>query len=385
MWYLTEDREAVLTTVREFVRTEVAPQAMEIDRTSAFPLALFKRAGELGLLGVTVPEEFGGLGGDQTTHALVLEEIAKSLPVLTVAMGAHSLLAGGLIEMIGTAAQKSRYLAPAAAGDIVLACGSTEAVGGDNQVEFSTRAVLVGDEWVLDGGKVLISNIGVADVYVVVAVTGDHVDPVTKAGLSAFLIPAGTPGLGVGKPEHKLGWHGSATGSLSFSGCRIPKENLLGPLGGCLPAMFVSATAEFLSCGPVSLGIAEGAYELALAYSLDRVQQGESLFDRFQVTRHKLVRMYAEIESLRALVYSTYAERDRGELCLAQGRLLKVKGAEVSEYVAREAIQLFGGVGTVVDTGVERYWRDAKVMAIGGASVEALMDVIAGLIKRRLA
>ncbi|MHB1489061.1 MAG: acyl-CoA dehydrogenase family protein [Cellulomonas sp.] len=385
MWYLTEDREAVLTTVREFVRTEVAPQAMEIDRTSAFPLALFKRAGELGLLGVTVPEEFGGLGGDQTTHALVLEEVAKSLPVLTVAMGAHSLLAGGLIEMIGTAAQKSRYLAPAAAGDIVLACGSTEAVGGDNQVEFSTRAVLVGDEWVLDGGKVLISNIGVADVYVVVAVTGDHVDPVTKAGLSAFLIPAGTPGLGVGKPEHKLGWHGSATGSLSFSGCRIPKENLLGPLGGCLPAMFVSATAEFLSCGPVSLGIAEGAYELALAYSLDRVQQGESLFDRFQVTRHKLVRMYAEIESLRALVYSTYAERDRGELCLAQGRLLKVKGAEVSEYVAREAIQLFGGVGTVVDTGVERYWRDAKVMAIGGASVEALMDVIAGLIKRRLA
>ena len=385
MWYLTEDREAVLTTVREFVRTEVAPQAMEIDRTNAFPLDLFKRAGELGLLGVTVPEEFGGLGGDQTTHALVLEEIAKSLPVLTVAMGAHSLLAGGLIEMIGTTAQKSRYLAPAASGDIVLACGSTEAVGGDNQVEFSTRAVLDGDEWVLDGGKVLISNIGVADVYVVVAVTADHVDPVTKAGLSAFLIPAGTPGLGVGRAEHKLGWHGSATGSLSFSGCRIPKENLLGPLGGCLPAMFVSATAEFLSCGPVSLGIAEGAYELALAYSLDRVQQGESLFDRFQVTRHKLVRMYAEIESLRALVYSTYAERDRGELCLAQGRLLKVKGAEVSEYVAREAIQLFGGVGTVVDTGVERYWRDAKVMAIGGASVEALMDVIAGLIKRRLA
>ena len=385
MWYLTEDREAVLATVREFVRTEVAPQAMEIDRTSAFPLALFKRAGELGLLGVTIPEEFGGLGGDQTTHALVLEEIAKSLPVLTVAMGAHSLLAGGLIEMIGTPAQKSRYLAPAAAGEIVLACGSTEAVGGDNQVEFSTRAVLDGDEWVLDGGKVLISNIGVADVYVVVAVTADQVDPVTKAGLSAFLVPVGTPGLGVGKHEHKLGWHGSATGSLSFSACRIPKENLLGPLGGCLPAMFVSATAEFLSCGPVSLGIAEGAYELALAYSLDRMQQGESLFDRFQVTRHKLVRMYAEIESLRALVYSTYAERDRGELCLAQGRLLKVKGAEVSEYVAREAIQLFGGVGTVVDTGVERYWRDAKVMAIGGASVEALMDVIAGLIKRRLA
>jgi len=385
MWYLTEDRAAILASVKEFVEQEVAPAALEIDRTNEFPLALFKRAGELGLLGVTVPEEFGGLGSDQTTLALILEEIAKSLPVLTVAMGAHSLLAGGLIEMLATPEQKKEYLVPACSGEIILACGSTEAVGGDNQVEFSTRAVLEGDEWVLNGGKVLICNIGVADVYVVIAVTADHVDPVSKAGLSAFLVPAGTPGLGIGKPEHKLGWHGSATGSLSFTNCRIPKENLLGPLGGCLQAMFISATAEFLSCGPVSLGIAEGAYAMALAYSLERQQQGQSLFDRFQVTRHKLVQMYAEIESLRGLVYSTYAERDRGRPCLAQGRLLKVKGAAVSEYVAREAIQLYGGVGVVVDTGVERYWRDAKVMAIGGASVEALQDVIANLIKAKLA
>lgn len=381
MWYLTEERQAILDTVREFVRTEVVPRAQEIDRTSEFPMDLFKRAGELGLLGVTVPEEFGGLGADQTTSALIYEEIATASPVLTVAMGAHSFLAGGLIQMLGTDEQKKQYLAPAATGELLLACGSTEAVGGDNQVEFSTRAVFDGDDWVLDGGKVLICNIGVADVYVVIAVTGD-VDPVTKTGLSALLVPAGTPGLGIGRHENKLGWHGSATGSLSFTGCRVPKENLLGPLGGCLPAMFVSATAEFLSCGPVSLGVAEGAYRMALAYSLERTQQGQSMFDRFQVTRHKLARMWGEIESLRALVYSTYAERDRGQLTLAQGRLLKIKGAEVSEYVAREAIQLFGGVGTVVDTGVERYWRDAKVMAIGGASVEALTEVIAGLIKR---
>lgn len=381
MWYLTEERQAILDTVREFVRTEVAPRAQEIDRTSEFPMDLFKRAGELGLLGVTVPEEFGGLGADQTTSALIYQEIATASPVLTVAMGAHSFLAGGLIQMLGTVEQKKQYLAPAATGELLLACGSTEAVGGDNQVEFTTRAVLDGDEWVIDGGKVLICNIGVADVYVVIAVTGE-VDPVTKTGLSAFLVPAGTPGLGIGRHEHKLGWHGSATGSLSFTGCRVPKENLLGPVGGCLPAMFVSATAEFLSCGPVSLGVAEGAYRMALAYSLERTQQGQSMFDRFQVTRHKLARMWGEIESLRALVYSTYAERDRGQLSLAQGRLLKIKGAEVSEYVAREAIQLFGGVGTVVDTGVERYWRDAKVMAIGGASVEALTEVVAGLIKR---
>jgi butyryl-CoA dehydrogenase len=148
--------------------------------------------------------------------------------------------------------------------------------------------------------------------------------------------------------------------------------------------MFVSSTDEFLSCGPVGLGMAEGAYEMALNYSLERVQCGQSMFDRFQLTRHKLVKMYTEIESLRALVYSTCARRDTGDRCLAHGRMLKAKGYEVSEYVANEAIQIFGGVGTIVDTGVERFWRDAKMLAIGGASVEALNEQIAMMIKNKM-
>jgi butyryl-CoA dehydrogenase len=374
----------MLNVARDFVEQEVKPLAMEIDKTSRFPKELFKRAGQLGFLGVTLPEEYGGLGTDHTTLALILEEIAKTLPVLTVAMGAHTLLAGGLINMLGTPEQKKKYLAPAAAGEIILACGSTEAVGGSNQVEYSTRAVLDGDEWVINGGKVLITNIGVADAYVVSAVTGEKVDLATRSGMSAFIVEAGTPGLEVGMPERKLGWHGSSTGSLSFKNCHIPKENLLGPIHGCMQAMFVSSTDEFSSCGPVSLGIAEGAYEMALNYSLERTQCGQSMFDRFQVTRHKIVKMYQEIESLRALVYSTYARKDQGDLVLAHGRMLKCKGAEVSEYVCREAIQLFGGVGTVIDTGVERFWRDAKVMAIGGASVEALNDHIAMMIKSKM-
>ncbi len=384
MWYINEDRQLMLNVARDFVEKEVKPAAMEIDKTSRFPMELFKRAGELGFLGITISEEFGGLGGDHTTLALILEEIAKSLPVLTVAMGAHSLLAGGLLNMLGTPEQKKKYLVPAVSGDIIMACGNTEASGGANYPEHTTRAVLEGEEWVINGGKVLISNIGVADVYIVLALTSEQLTPADRAGMSAFIIEAGTPGFDVGIPEHKLGWHGSATGSISFKNCRIPKENLLGPLGGCLQAMFVSATDEFLSCGPVGLGIAEGAYEMAFKYSLDRVQCGQSMFDRFQVTRHKLVKMYTEIESLRALVYSTYAMKDQGDLCLASGRMLKCKGAEVSEYVGREAIQLFGGVGTIVDTGVERFWRDAKVLAIGGASVESLTDNIATLIKNNM-
>jgi len=384
MWYMNEDRQLMQNIVREFVEKEVKPVAMQIDKNSEFPLALFKRAGELGFLGVTVAEEYGGLGGDQTTLAIILEEIAKSCPVLTVAMGAHSLLAGGMLDMLGTPEQKHKYLAPAATGETILACGSTEGAGGSNQTEFTTRADLDGNEWVLNGSKVLITNIAVADVYVILAVTQKDVIPDAKFGLSAFIVEAGTPGFEVGKPEHKLGWHGSMTGSLSFKNCRIPKENLLGPMGSVLQAMFVSATAEFLSCGPVSLGIAEGAYEMALQYSMERVQCGQSMYDRFQVSRHKLAKMWGEIESLRALVYSTYAMRDQGSLELARGRLLKVKGAEVSEYVCREAIQLYGGVGTVIDTGVERFWRDAKVMAIGGASVEALVEQITMMIKNKM-
>jgi butyryl-CoA dehydrogenase len=381
MWYLTDERQLVLDATKEFVRTEVAPQVAHVEKTSEFPMELFKRAGELGLIGLTIPAEYGGSGVDQTASALVLEEIAKTMPVLTIAMGAHALLAGGLIQMLGTDEQKRKWLAPAATGEKILACASTEPVGGDNQVEFSTRAVRDGDGWVINGAKCLICNVGVADYYVVIAVTAEQVDPITKAGISCFVVPADAPGLKVGEAEHKLGWRGSATGSVYFDDVRVPADALVGPEGGCLQAMFVSASAEFLSCGPVSLGIAEGAYAMALDYSMTRTQQGHTMFDRFQVTRHKLARMWGEIESLRALVYSTYAQRDAGELELAKCRLMKIKGAEVSEYVCREAIQLFGGVGTIVDTGVERYWRDAKVMAIGGASVEALVDVVAGLVK----
>lgn len=384
MWYMNEERELIRNVARDFAQKELKPVALQIDKSGEFPLEQFKRAGELGLLGINIPEEYGGLGGDYTTLALVNEEIAKVMPVLTIAMGAHSVLAGELLLMLGTPEQKAKYLAPAATGEIILACAQTEAVGGSNQVEYSCRAVADGDDFVINGTKVLISNIGVADVYIVMTVTGEKIDPATRSGMSAFIVEAGTPGLEIGKPEVKLGWHGSATGSISFKNCRVPKENLLGPLHGGMQALFISSTNEFLTCGPVGLGMAEACYEAALDYSMQRVQCGQSMFDRFQVTRHKLVKMWSDIEALRALVYSVFSMKDQGHLCLAQGRLLKAKGAEVSESVAREAIQLFGGVGCIVDTGIERFWRDAKVLAIGGASIEALNEQISIMMKNKM-
>ena len=383
MWYMNEDRKLMLNVAKDFAQQEVKPVALQIDETDEFPTKLFKRAGELGFLGITIPTEYGGLGLDHTTAALIYEEIAKVSPVLTVNIGAHAMLAAGMIQMLGSPAQKEKYLTKAATGEYILACGSTESSGGDNHVEHTTRAVLEGDEWVINGGKVLVSNIGVADYYVIFVVTAKEVDPITRAGISAFIIEKGTPGLTVGAWEHKLGWHGSATGSISFQNVRVPKENLLGPEGSCMRAAVVSCTNEFLTCGPVGLGIAEAAYDMAFQYSIERIQRGLPMYDRFQVTKFKLVKMRTMIEELRAFVYSTYAMKDMGNLVLCEGRMMKIRGSEIAEEVCREAIQLFGGVGVIRATGVERFWRDAKVLAIGGASVEALQDFIGNMMRAK--
>jgi len=183
----------------------VRPVALEIDREDRFPLELFKRAGELGLLGITVEEKFGGMGADYTTLAIVMEEIAKASPVLCVAMGAHAQLAGGMISMLGTEEQKLKYLVPASRGEIILACGSTESAGGANHEEHTTRAVLDGDEWVINGGKVLISNIGVADLYVLLAITSDHVDPGHQGRLQRVPRPGRDARPGGGRTRAQAG------------------------------------------------------------------------------------------------------------------------------------------------------------------------------------
>lgn len=380
VWYMNEDRELMLKTAKEFVEKEVAPVALQVDETGEFPTGLFKRAGELGFLGITMPEEYGGLGLDFTTAALIYEEIAKSLPVLTVNMGAHAELAGGLLNMLGNPAQKEQYLTKLCSGEYIFACGSTGPEGGDNHIEHAASAVLDGDGYVINGNKVLVSNIGVADVYIIFIKTSE-VDPVTRDGISAFIVDKDTPGLTIGSYEHKLGWHGSATGTISFNNMRIPQDHLLGPEGKCMQATAVSCTNEFLICGPVGLGMAEAAYQMAFDYSMTRIQHGVPMYDRFQVTKFKLVKMRTMIEELRAFVYGTIAGKDAGNLELCEGRMLKIRGAEVAEEVAREAIQIFGGVGCINETGVERFWRDAKVLAIGGASIEALQDFIGTMMR----
>lgn len=380
MWYLTEERELMRNVAREFVEQEVKPVALELDKKDEFPLRLLKRAGELGFLGITFPEEYGGLGGDWTTLALVTEEISKVSPTLAVVMGAHSVLAGGILNVLGSHEQKLKYLAPAAKGEIILAMAGTEAAGGANYGEFTTRAVLDGDEWVINGTKLFITNIHYADIYIVVAVTSPPDAP--KAAHSLFLVPKDAHGLELGKPENKLGWNGSSTGTVYLRNVRVPKENMLGPEGKTMLPFYFSATDEFMICGPMALGMAEACYEKAFQYAHERMQGGKSMYDKYEVVRHKLVNMWIEIEALRGMVYTAIAKRDSGQMILGEGRALKIKGYRVAEYVANEAIQIHGGLGTIVDTGLERFWRDAKVLAIGGGSIEALTEDIANILKR---
>lgn len=381
MWYMNEERELMRKAARDFAQNELAPVALELDGGEAFPIEQFKRAGELGFLGITMPEQYGGLGLDYTTLALVYEEIAKVLPTMCVGMGAHSILAGELLMLLGSDEIQKKYLAPAATGEKILACAQTEGVGAMNHEEWNCRAVKQGDEWVINGSKVFCSNLKVADAYIVLCPTADHIDPKTKEGITAFIVDADTVGITCGEYEDKLGWHGSATGTLSFSDVHVPAGNLLGMEGKGMMGLLITATNEFMTCGPVGLGMAEAAYDMAYRYSQDRIQCGKSLFDNYQVIRHMLVNMETQIETLRGFVYTTFAEKDEGKMCLARGRQMKIQGARIAQSVADDAIQIYGGLGVVRQTGVERFWRDAKVMCIGGASLEALTDDIANYMK----
>ena len=348
MWYMNEDRQMIVNMVREFAEKELAPVAvkMDMDPEENFPMEQFKRAGELGLLSVTWPEKYGGMGADYTTLALVYEEIAKVMPALTVGMGAHTVLAGELLILLGNDEQKQKWLVPAASGEAIITCSQTE-----------------------------------ADYYIVLCVTNE-VNHVDASGISAIVVPADTPGVSCGAYEKKLGWHGSATGTLSFENVRVPKENLLGAVDRGMIGLMISATNEFMSCGAVGLGMAEACYDMAYKYAHERIQNGKSLWENYQVVRHMLVDMWTQVETLRGLVFSAFAEKDAGAMCLGRGRLLKNQGAHIAMEVADKAIQIFGGLGCVKETGVERFWRDARVMHIGGAAVEALKDDIAGYMDR---
>jgi butyryl-CoA dehydrogenase len=377
---MNEQREQMVGIAREFAQTECRPWSMRIENSDESPIEMYRRVAELGFLGTWFPEEYGGLGLDWTCYCLINEEIAKELPVLCIPMGGSVHLGGGIIFHGGTEEQKRYWLPKIATGEVILGASNTEPTGCNNPIDMAATAVPDGDGWVLNASKIFTTSISIATHMLVSAKTSEF-DPRTLAGLSWFIVDINTPGVEIGKVEHKLGWHGSNTGSIFFKNVRVPKDALIGPEPGHqLHQIFPTMSGENLMVGVELLGQAEDLFTRTWEYTRTRIQHGQSLFDQYQVVRHKLARMRMEIDGLRALIYSTAAELDAGRDPGILGRECKIKGCEVLTQIGQEAIQLHGGNGVVVENAIERPYRDVRVSAIAGGPVEFLIDNIIELL-----
>ena len=376
---LTPEQRLLVETVRDFARERIAPIARRHDETGEFPWETVRAMADLGLFGIPFPEELGGAGADTLSLVLVVEELAKVDASHSITVGAHTSLAASPIHDFGSAEQKERYLPSMAQGEALGAFGLTEATSGSDAANMSTRAVRNGDGWILNGTKVFITNAGVAETFVVAAVT----DPDQGArGISLFILEKGWDGLKPGKKEDKLGWRASDTRELALEGVEVPAENLLGVEGRGFEHCLHTLNGGRIGIAAHALGIAEGAYEAARTYALEREQFGRPIAE-FQAIRFMLADMATGIEAGRHLTYHAARLKDAGrpyKLAAAQAKLF------CSEFAMRttiQAVQIHGGNGYTRDYPVERMMRDAKVTEIGEGTSEIQRVVIAREILER--
>ena len=373
---LTEDHIMMRKMVRDFAEKECAPGAEERDETEEFSVEIWKKAGALGLAGITFPEEYGGVGADYISYAITVEELSRVDASVGVTISAHASLCCNPIAMFGTEAQKQKYLIPLASGEKLGAFGLTEPMAGSDASGTRTTAVRDGDDYVLNGSKIFITNGYYADVYVVTAQMDKSKG---NKGIAAFIIEKGTPGFSFGKKEKKMGIRSSATYELVFEDCRVPSENLLGVEGqGFKVAM---QTLDFGRIGIASqaLGIAQGAYEQALKYTKERVQFGKPIAS-FQNTAFKLADMATQIEAARLLVYQSAYLASQHKPVGKASSMAKLFASETAMAVTTMAVQLHGGYGYTRDYPVERMMRDAKITEIYEGTSEIQRIVISSMI-----
>lgn len=373
---LTEDHIMMRKMVRDFAEKECAAGAEERDETEEFSVDIWKKCGELGLAGVTFPEEYGGVGADYISYAITVEELSRVDASVGVTISAHASLCANPIAMFGTVEQKKKYLTPLATGEKLGAFGLTEPMAGSDASGTRTTAVRDGNEYVLNGSKVFITNAYYADLYIITAQMDKSKG---NKGIAAFILEKGTPGFSFGKKEKKMGIRSSATYELVFEDCRIPAENLLGAEGqGFKVAM---QTLDFGRIGIASqaLGIAQGAYEQALKYTKERVQFGKPI-SSFQNTQFKLADMATQIEAARLLVYQSAYLASQHKPVGKASAMAKLFASETAMAVTTMAVQLHGGYGYTRDYPVERMMRDAKITEIYEGTSEIQRIVIASQI-----
>jgi alkylation response protein AidB-like acyl-CoA dehydrogenase len=363
----------VADMARDFAEKHIRPYVMEWDEAQTFPVETMKKMGELGLLGVLVPEEYGGAGLGYFEYVAAIQEIAKVCSSVGLSMAAHNSLCTGHIMYFGNEEQKKKWLTKLATGEWIGAWGLTEANTGSDALRMTTTAVLDGDHYVLNGAKNWITHGKSGDVAVVMVRTGEIGD---SAGISAIVVERGTPGFSAGKKENKLGMRASETTEMIFENCRVPKENLLGTVGQGFKQAMQILDGGRISIAALSLGIAKGAYIAALGYSKERHQFGQPI-SNFQAIQFKLADMATKIEAAELLTLQAADMKNRGIRMTKESAMAKYYASEVCVWASNEAVQIFGGYGYTKDFPVEKFYRDSKLCTIGEGTSEIQKLVIA--------
>ena len=375
---LDKQHEMARKLFHDFAEAEVKPLAQEIDETEEFPAENVKKMQKLGFMGIPFPKEYGGQGCDPLTYAMCVEELSKVCGTTGVIVSAHTSLCCDPIATFGTEEQKQKYLVPLCKGEKLGAFGLTEPGAGTDAQGQQTKAVLDGDEWVLNGTKCFITNGKEADVYIIIAVTGT----VEKRGrqmkeISAFIVEKGTPGFTFGTKEKKMGIHASSTYELVFTDCRIPKENLLGAKGQGFKIAMHTLDGGRIGIAAQALGIAEGALERTISYTQERKQFGRSIA-QFQNTQFQLADMATKVKAAQLLVYRAAKAKETQKSYGVEAAMAKLYAAEVAMEVTTKAVQLHGGYGYIREYEVERMMRDAKITEIYEGTSEVQRMVISG-------
>ncbi|MBI2958200.1 MAG: acyl-CoA dehydrogenase family protein [Chloroflexi bacterium] len=373
---LTEQHLALRQLVRDFMEKEFAPVAQEFDDREEFPVDIVKRMGQLGILGIAFPEEYGGGGYDAVSYVITIEEISRVDSSMGITVEADVTLGGAPLNHYGTEEQKRIWLAPLAKGQMLGAFGLTEPEAGSDSGATRTTAVLHGDEWVINGTKCFITNSGtpMTGFVNITAVTGKRADG--KKEISTILVPSGTPGFTVSKKYRKMGWRASDTRELSFADCRVPKGNLVGRQGAGLRQFLETLDEGRLGVAAMGVGLAQGALEMSLSYAKQRVQFGRPIFE-YQEIQSKLVNMAINIEAGRLLCLKAALLKDRGVPYTKEAAMAKMFTSEHAVLAASEGVQIHGGLGLMDDSPISRFYRDAKFLAIGEGTTEIQKMVIA--------
>ena len=371
--FFNEEHTLLVDMVKDFANTEIAPIAHDMDKNCEIPKKIISQMAELGLMGIPIPEKYGGAGMDTVAYAAAVLELAKVDASVAITMAAHTSLGSLPIAIAGTEEQKQKYLPKLASGEVLGAFGLTEPEAGSDAGSTKTTAVLDGDEYVVNGGKIFITNSSLAGLL---TLTTNIIENGENKGIGALIVETDNPGLKIGPKEKKMGWHASDTRQLFFENMRVPKENLLGQPTEGFKTFLKTLTGGRISVAALSCGTAEGAYQQALNYSTERKAFGKEIH-KFQAVGFKLADMATDIEAAKLLTFHAAWMKDQGKDVTKVAAMAKLFASEAAMRITTEAIQIHGGYGYVKEYDVERFFRDAKVLEIGEGTSEIQRIIIA--------